>query len=98
MSDLLLFDDLPQVAPVIVLSPGQPKPKKRGYAWTPGTGPVGETCKTCNNCYRKQMAGVFYKCLLTKAKWTGGQATDILIRSPACKFWEPRHEVPTDDR
>lgn len=59
-----------------------------GYAAPPGTGPAGETCATCKHHYRKQMAKVYHKCLLSKHLWTGGTKSDIRTRSPACNRWE----------
>jgi hypothetical protein len=61
----------------------------RGYGGKPGTGPKGETCGTCKNCYRKRMSKTYTKCLLAQAAWTGGRATDILARTAACDKWEP---------
>jgi len=60
------------------------EPKANGYAARPGTGPEGETCGTCAHCRVKQLARRFYKCALLIAAWTGGRATDICVRSPAC--------------
>lgn len=60
----------------------------RGYAAPPGTGPTGETCKTCKHIYRNQQAKVYLKCALTRACWTGGGKTDIRARAPACSKWE----------
>lgn len=60
----------------------------RGYAAPPGTGPAGETCKTCVHHVGIQMSRTYHKCALTKACWTGGAGTDIRVRSPACKKWE----------
>jgi hypothetical protein len=63
---------------------------KNGYAAVPGTGPEGETCKTCKykvSC--GHYGGKHYlKCELRKATWTNGEGTDILARSPACSKWE----------
>ena len=58
---------------------------KRGYAAPPGTGPSGETCKTCRHRmqYRR-----WNKCLLARDKWTGGPASDILAGAAACRLWE----------
>ena len=57
----------------------------RGYFYPPGTGPKNETCGTCKHCARfKKWA----KCELNRARWTGGRGSDILARSPACKYWE----------
>lgn len=53
----------------------------------------GEHCATCGNCVeRGQTAGTYYKCLLQQEKWTGGRATDILRRWPACERWVKRGE------
>ena len=67
------------------------KPQKRGYAAPPGTGPEGETCKTCTH-YRIVGGGSrsFPKCNLVRAGWTHGHGTDILAKAPACREWEPR--------
>lgn len=65
----------------------KPTPK-RGHAWTPGTGPAGETCGTCKHLVRRRLAKTYLKCGKVEAKWTGGAATDIKAKDPACKFWE----------
>ena len=57
----------------------------RGYAYFPGTGPEGETCGTCKHAKRGRR---FSKCGLARARWTHGRGTDILLRAPACKYWE----------
>lgn len=62
--------------------------KKGMYADTPGTGPAGETCKSCKHIYRKHMAKTYLKCALTQRWWTGGGGTDIKANSPACSKWE----------
>lgn len=65
---------------------------KRGYAANPGTGPEGETCKTCAYKVSGSNAGGskhFLKCDLRRATWTHGEGTDILARSPACIKWTP---------
>jgi len=70
-------------------SDGKRKPTPRkGYAAPPGTGPAGETCRSCEHYARVEHAKVYLKCALVKARWTGGPGTDILARSPACKYWE----------
>jgi len=71
--------------------PPKPKgfhPKKRGHAGIPGTGPKGETCKTCRHIYRNHMAKVYLKCALNRVRWTGGSASDIRARDLACEKWE----------
>lgn len=65
--------------------PTQPK----GYVAPPGTGPDGETCKTCRHIYRNQMSKTYLKCGLNRAAWTGGPGSDIRASSPACRMWEP---------
>lgn len=64
-------------------------PKPRGYAMRPGTGPAGETCGTCRHHVIHRHAKAYHKCDLARAIWTGGRASDILVRSPACSSWKP---------
>lgn len=59
------------------------------YADTPGTGPAGETCKTCRHLYRKMLAKTYLKCGLMERGWTGGGRTDVKATAPACSKWEP---------
>jgi len=63
--------------------------KNSGYAAAPGSGPQGETCKSCahytHNDWRTARA--FRKCALMRAVWTHGPGTDILASSPACSQW-----------
>jgi hypothetical protein len=68
-------------------SPVRPPKRQGGYAATPGTGPKGETCKTCI-AYRP--FGRYAKCLKIKSSWTHGKASDILARSPACREWQAK--------
>jgi len=60
----------------------------RGYFYHPGTGPEGETCGSCKHMIRKRMGGTYLKCLLSRARWTGGRGSDVLAKAPACKYWE----------
>src|SRR5262249_34487943 len=61
----------------------------RGYVAPPGTGPAGETCGTCQHADRsKRSSKSWIKCILNRAKWTGGRATDILAGSQACSKWK----------
>lgn len=64
-------------------------PTPKGHAWRPGTGPEGETCRTCANLARTLgTQRAYLKCGLMRAKWTRSRGTDVLARDPACKFWE----------
>lgn len=67
----------------------RPPTKANGYAAPPGSGPEGETCKSCVHLYRNEYAKVYLKCDLMRAYWTGGTATDIRAGSPACSRWSP---------
>jgi len=67
----------------------------RGYAFKPGGGPDGETCKTCAHAAVKTTragSGNYWGCLIFKSQsgWTRGPRTDIRLRSPACIKWEKR--------
>ena len=62
----------------------------RGYADVPGTGPKGETCKSCKHFRRIECAKVYFKCALLESKWTGGFKTDIRAKSPACSKWNAK--------
>lgn len=58
-----------------------------GYYAAPGTGPAGETCKTCRHAERHQSSKAWWKCG-KNPRQTGSRRTDILLRSPACIGWE----------
>lgn len=63
--------------------------KANGYARVPGSGPKGETCKTCvHSCATGGYRKTYYKCAVIKHRWTHGPGTDILIKSPACSMWK----------
>jgi hypothetical protein len=62
--------------------------RPKGYAAVPGTGPAGETCRTCRHYTHKRMANSYRKCELMRDYWTGGPGTDIKAGSPACRRWE----------
>lgn len=63
----------------------------KGMAGPPGTGPEGETCGTCANTVYVQYAKRYYKCKLVN--YTSGPATDIRLKTPACRHWEPREDA-----
>ena len=60
----------------------------RGHAAPPGSGPAGETCRTCEHFARRRYAKTYLKCALMKAHWTGGPGSDIRAKDPACRLWE----------
>lgn len=67
----------------------KPAGQSKGYAWPPGTGPEGETCKSCKHYVRSEYhRKVWLKCGLMRAVWTHGPGSDIRAKSPACKKWE----------
>lgn len=59
----------------------------KGYAALPGTGPAGESCGSCENLVRRQMARTYLKCALMQRGWTRGAASDVRAKSPACSRW-----------
>lgn len=63
-----------------------------GYAAPPGTGPAGETCKTCRHKRTASNTGrkSWIKCYHPLAYRSSCTATDIKAGSPACKHWERR--------
>jgi len=63
-----------------------------GYAARPGTGPAGETCKTCKHICRHRWSKVYLKCGMAKGLWTHGPGSDIKASSPACAKWEKPDE------
>ncbi len=67
---------------------GQPIRIKGGtnaYPAMPGTGPDGETCKTCRFSHFRGHGKRYWKCELVKT--TNGPGTDIRVGSPACHRW-----------
>lgn len=84
----LFGNELTEAQAVALVRRKSKTPQRRGYAAMPGTGPKGETCKTCRHNAVISMSKTFHKCLLMKAHWTGGYGTDILVKAPACRRWE----------
>jgi hypothetical protein len=70
----------------------RPRPPnwKRAYPAQPGTGPEGETCKTCEHLHRNRQAKVYLKCWKMQAVWTGGGGSDVKARAPACSRWQAK--------
>lgn len=69
-------------------------PKKTGHAFTPGTGPAGETCGTCRHLTRVSMGNTYLKCEKMRAHWTHGPGTDVRAKDAACSAFEPRPPAP----
>lgn len=65
----------------------------KGYAAAPGTGPSGETCKTCKHLFRLRYAKTYLKCAKAR-KVTRGPGTDIRAGAKACACWQQREEKP----
>jgi hypothetical protein len=63
-------------------------PQPNGYAQPPGSGPKGETCKTCKHLARIRYSKTYLKCALIKEGWTHGTGTDVKAKAPACRLWE----------
>ena len=54
-----------------------------------GSGPDGETCRTCRHYTRVQHHDYTYrKCGKLEPLWTHGPGTDIKASWPACREWE----------
>jgi len=65
-----------------------PVPMGRAYAAKPGSGPDGERCGTCAHAYVREFNKRYWKCGLVPASC--GIGTDIRLKTPACKKWEPK--------
>ena len=61
---------------------------KRGHFARPGSGPQGETCKSCKHLTSNRLGKTYLKCGKNRARWTGGEASDVRARDPACSGWE----------
>lgn len=65
----------------------------KGFPARPGSGPAGETCRSCANCVRCPYHGKnYYKCAILRHRWTSGPGTDIKLKSPACEWWKAKAE------
>jgi hypothetical protein len=62
----------------------------RGYAKPPGSGPVGETCGSCQHKCRvgTRSGKTFLKCALLQAYRSSGTGTDIRAGAAACSMWQ----------
>ncbi len=73
---------------------GEIIPHTLGAKATPspvGSGPQGETCRTCKHAIRQRVHDyAYWKCGLIEQ--TRGTGTDIRLKWPACRQWEPKQE------
>lgn len=80
-------DDPLMILPLSALLAAKQRATRRGHAGQPGRGPTGETCGSCASLFRNEMAKTYLKCRLSRSRWTGGAATDVKAKDPACEFW-----------
>lgn len=65
--------------------------KRHGWADTPGSGPVGETCGSCIYSGEYRFRHTYFKCTARPGDhWKGGRETDIRPMDPACSKWSGR--------
>lgn len=65
----------------------------RGHAAPPGTGPEGESCRTCAHLVRITRSKAWHKCAASRRIWTHSRRTDVRVSDPACSFWQAREEA-----
>lgn len=82
----LFGEEVPVVEEPVSLKRKPTVPK--GYAAPPGSGPNGETCKSCKHYAIRRWSKDYRKCALMRAHWTCGPGSDIKAGSPACSRWE----------
>lgn len=61
-----------------------------GYAAAPGSGPLGQSCKSCRHMKRVGLVRAFRKCDLMREFWDGSRKSDVNSSSPACCRWAPK--------
>lgn len=82
---LALFDQPPFTAMELSIF----KAGRNATPHRPGTGPAGESCKTCRHLSPVEYHNKHYlKCGLMRALWSHGPGTDIRAKWPACRAWE----------
>lgn len=62
----------------------------RGTYAAPGTGPAGETCRSCEHATQQGGRRTWYKCAKARSRWTGSRRTGIRLSTPACIGWEAK--------
>lgn len=77
--------------PLHVIEQAKRHTRRRGHAGDPGSGPKGQTCRSCEHyTHQGNVAGSYPKCGLVRANWTRGPGTDIRARDPACDKWRAK--------
>jgi hypothetical protein len=75
--------------------PAAPRRRSKAHAAQPGTGPQGETCRTCaHRLHDEHHDKVYQKCGLMRHLWTRGPGTDIRAKDPACRYWKAKDGLP----
>jgi hypothetical protein len=69
-------------------------PKPSGHAGKPGSGPKGETCKTCKHLTRLTYSKTYLKCALVRKQWTSGTGSDVRAKDAACWKWDADETQP----
>ena len=64
------------------------RPKQTATPFSVGTGPEGETCGTC--AYSIKHLDTYWKCGEARNAWTNSVNSDIRLKWPACRGWNPR--------
>jgi hypothetical protein len=81
VTDLMLL-------PTSALAHAKARPRVKGHAAMPGSGPDSETCGSCKHLARITYANTYLKCELSRPRWTGGPGTDVRAKDPSCEKWE----------
>ncbi len=65
--------------------------RQRGHAAQPGTGPAGETCRTCLHYWSiEHGTTTVRKCHLMRDHWHCGSAAEIRAKDAAYRLWEAK--------
>jgi hypothetical protein len=71
---------------------------RRGHASMPGSGPQGETCRTCEHGHKRNTGYGFVEfCALTQAMATKRGQSAIALRDPACAKWTAKGQ-PVEEK
>ena len=89
-----LFGGLPQAIVYKTIDGRTVEVAKRGKHYVEPR--AGETCNTCQHHVTIRYSKRYHNCALARGKWTGGRASDILVRAAACKGWEGKTDLPKE--